>query len=142
MLGIFIGIFGHAISESQAHTVRKLKTVRQRQLVKLLFQSTKKMEAAREIRKEGIFQEHASLMEDIMRVVRAELPSILLVVLLAFILGVREGWSITSTAYFAIMSASTTGEFVSKLFYDGGRCCPFPSFLTLSLSLVSRCRLR
>ena len=109
VLGIFIGIFGHAISEGQARTMRKLKTGRQRKLMKLLFQSTRKMEAAGEIRKEGLFQQQDSLMDDVVYVLRAELPSILLVILLAFILGVREGWSLTSTAYFAIMSASTTG---------------------------------
>ena len=109
VLGIFIGIFGHAISEGQAHTLRKLKTGRQRKLIKLLFQSTRKVEAARAIRKEGIFQDHGSLLEDIIHVIRAEMPSILLVIFLAFVLGIREGWSITSTAYFAIMSASTTG---------------------------------
>jgi hypothetical protein len=38
-----------------------------------------------------------------------ELPQILLVALFAAILGYREGWSITSTIYFTIMSASTTG---------------------------------
>ena len=114
VLGIFIGIFGHAISESQAQTVRKLKAGRQRKLIKLLFRSTKKLEAAREIRREGILQEHASLLEDVMYVIKAEMPSILVVVLLACILGAREGWSLTSTAYFAIMSASTTGTFVDR----------------------------
>ena len=112
VLGIFIGIFGHAISESQAQAVRKLKAGQQRKLVKLLFRSTRKLEAAREIRKAGILQEHASLMEDVMYVIKAEMLSILLVILLAFVLGVRERWSITSTAYFAIMSASTTGKFI------------------------------
>ena len=113
VLGIFIGIFGHAISEGQAHTVRKLKRGRQRKLVKLLFRSTRKLEAAREIRRSGIWQDHDSLMEDIWHVVKAEAPSVLLVIILAFILGIREGWSVTSTAYFAIMSASTTGMFDS-----------------------------
>lgn len=109
VLGIFIGIFGHAISEGQAHTVRKLKAGRQRKLVKLLFQSSKKIDAAREIRQNSFFHEHQSLMDDIGHVVKAELPAILLVILLAFILGLREGWSVTSIGYFAIMSASTTG---------------------------------
>eukprot|EP00977_Amphora_coffeiformis_P024838 scaffold17318_cov169-Amphora_coffeaeformis.AAC.5 len=119
VLGIFIGIFGHAISESQAQMARKLKAGRQRRLIKLLFRSTKKLEAAREIRKDSVFQEHASLMEDVMHVIKSELPSILVVIILAFILGVREGWSLTSTAYFAIMSASTTGKFTDQRVVTG-----------------------
>ena len=120
VLGIFIGIFGHAISEGQARTVHRLKTGRQRKLVKFLFQSTKNIKGANKTAKEtqlrirpSMLQDQISLLDDVWHVIKTEFPSILFVIVLAFILGIREGWSITSTAYFAIMSASTTGKLLA-----------------------------
>jgi Ion channel len=50
-----------------------------------------------------------SLLSDIWTVFKMEFPEIFLVVALAFVLGMREGWSVIQTLYFCIMSASTTG---------------------------------
>lgn len=104
ILGVFIGIVGHAISEGQANAIRKLKRRRQHRVLQALTRSNSRRTDT--IRK-GFFHDHITLMSDISSVCRAELPEILVVVLLAWILGMREGWSLTSTLYFAIMSAST-----------------------------------
>jgi hypothetical protein len=63
-----------------------------------------------------------------------EAPEILLVMLLALILGLREGWSYTSTFYFCIMSASTTGygDYVPKTAADKIYCI---FFLPLSVAV-------
>jgi hypothetical protein len=63
-----------------------------------------------------------------------EAPEILLVMLLALILGLREGWSMTSTFYFCIMSASTTGygDYVPKTNADKIYCI---FFLPLSVAV-------
>jgi hypothetical protein len=49
------------------------------------------------------------LADDVWQVVMDELPLILLVALLGLILGMREGWGLTSTLYFCVMAATTTG---------------------------------
>jgi hypothetical protein len=54
-------------------------------------------------------RDHMALLDDIFQVLRSELPEILAVTVLALILGYREGWSFTSTLYFCLMSATTTG---------------------------------
>lgn len=59
--------------------------------------------------KENWFDDHKALLKDVIAVVKEEAPEILVVMFFALILGFREGWSLTSTAYFCIMSASTTG---------------------------------
>jgi hypothetical protein len=59
--------------------------------------------------KENWFDDQKALLKDVTAVVKQEAPEILAVMCFAFILGFREGWSLTSTLYFCIMSASTTG---------------------------------
>jgi hypothetical protein len=59
--------------------------------------------------KENFITDHQMLFEGIKQVCWEEYPQIMVVMLLATILGYREGWTITSTLYFSIMSASTTG---------------------------------
>lgn len=107
ILGIFIGIFGHAISMGQQKALQRLQKGRQRHLLKLMFQTEHKRDAAKIIRKKSFFRDHISLLQDVMDVVRIEFPEIVAVIVFAMILGFREGWSLTSTLYFAIMSAST-----------------------------------
>jgi hypothetical protein len=82
----------------------------------------------------GLWADQITLMDDVLEVCYAELPEILLVVVLAYILGVREGWSFTSTCYFAIMSASTTGygEYTPKTQADKLYCI---FFLPLSVAV-------
>ena len=46
----------------------------------------------RPIEETGFWKDHVSLADDIWHVLRDESPLILLVALMAFILGVREGW--------------------------------------------------
>jgi hypothetical protein len=113
ILGVFIGIFGHSVSEAQSRAVKKLKRRDQSRLLRLLFHkhhSTKHMvkKDARFLR-DNFITDHQSLLSVCKQVLWEELPQILLVALFAAILGYREGWSITSTIYFTIMSASTTG---------------------------------
>ena len=136
ILGIFIGIIGHAVSETQAQAVRKLKRGRQKHLLRALFQSHRRVDSPVQWEQhESILGQHATLLEDATGVCRAELPEILVVVLLAYILGVREGWSLTSTMYFAIMSASTTGygDYTPKTQIDKLYCI---FFLPLSVAEV------
>lgn len=112
ILGVFIGIFGHSVSQAQARTIRKIKQKKQSKLLKLLFadyDSERKQEADREAIQESIITDHQDLLDDIKRVCWQEFPQILFVMILAYILGLREGWTFTSTVYFCFMSASTTG---------------------------------
>lgn len=110
ILRIFIGIVGHAISEGQARAIGQFKKGRQQKLLKALFQSNRNVNSSvNDGVRENWLTDHITLLDDVMHVCRTELPEILVVIILAYILGVREGWSFTSTMYFAIMSASTTG---------------------------------
>lgn len=133
ILGIFIGIVGHAISEGQSKAIRKLKRGRQRKLLRVLFQSTRDTTRPSQ-RPNGFISDHATLLDDVKEVCLAELPEILVVMLLAYILGVREGWSFTSTMYFAVMSASTTGygDYTPKTQADKLYCI---FFLPLSVAV-------
>lgn len=114
ILGVFIGIFGHSVSEAQAQAVRNMKRKDQSRLLRLLFHD-RNNSATRgrkdDVRKleENFITDHTSLFQVCVQVCREEFPQIALVMLFASILGYREGWSITSTIYFAVMSASTTG---------------------------------
>ena len=112
ILGVFIGIFGHSVSEAQARTVKKLQKKDQSRLLRMLFtdySSQRKEKADRQALKENFITDHQMLFEGIKQVCWEEYPQIAVVMLLATILGYREGWTITSTLYFSIMSASTTG---------------------------------
>jgi len=57
----------------------------------------------------GFWNDHVSFAKDIGKVLCAEFPLILLVGIMGMILGLREGWDWTSTLYFCIMAATTTG---------------------------------
>ena len=112
ILGIFIGIFGRTISEGQAKAVKKLKRKKQKKILNILFnENVTEQKKKKEVKlmKENWFDDHKALLKDVTAVVKQEAPEILAVMFFAFILGLREGWSLTSTAYFCIMSASTTG---------------------------------
>lgn len=121
ILGIFIGIVGHVISEGQTRALRKFKRGRQQKLLKALFLPSRNVNTSSTLdndnneHSESWLTDHITLLEDVLHVCRIELPEILVVILLAYILGVREGWSFTSTMYFAIMSASTTGMYVCSV---------------------------
>lgn len=115
VLGIFMGVVGHAISDAQAKAMKKLKKERQAELLDTMFAAdqtdAKKymMEHDHLLRRGGILSDHVSILDDVKEVVRSELPSILLIMVTAGYLGVREGWSILNIMYFTVMSASTTG---------------------------------
>jgi hypothetical protein len=76
-------------------------------------------------------------MDDITQVVRAEFPEIMVVGLAGYILGLREGWSFTSTMYFCIMSATTTGfgDYAPKSQADKLYCV---FFLPFAVAVVGR----
>jgi potassium channel subfamily K len=110
ILGVFIGIVGHSISQAQTRALRKLKKERQEEILETLFAEDKRdRKECDELIREGLLSDHASLMDNIKEVVLAELPAILLVAAAALVLGIREGWTLVSTIYFCIMSATTTG---------------------------------
>lgn len=61
------------------------------------------------LQESGFWRDHVSLADDVWRVVRAEAPLIGLVAFMSLLLGIREDWGFTSTMYFCIMAATTTG---------------------------------
>jgi Ca2+-binding EF-hand superfamily protein len=113
ILGVFIGIFGHSVSEARSRAVTKLKKRDQSRLLRLLFHehhSTKHiMKKDTQLLQDNFINDHHSLVTVCKQVLWEEFPQIGLVTLFAAILGYREGWSLISTVYFTIMSASTTG---------------------------------
>jgi len=135
ILGVFIGIFGNYISEAQSHALRKLRKRKQSQILNTLFHETTtttsndndndnnnspnhtKSESGKRsrsssrspIEESGFWRDHITLADDVWTVFRMELPSITLVAVLAWILGIREHWDKTSILYFSIMAATTTG---------------------------------
>ena len=105
ILGVFIAIFGSFISEAQTRAMKRFQRKQQHQMIETLFRGM----SERPIEETGFWRDHVSLADDIWRVLRDESPLILLVAMMAFILGVREGWDWASTLYFCIMAATTTG---------------------------------
>jgi potassium channel subfamily K, other eukaryote len=125
VLGIFMGVVGHAISEAQAKAMKKLKKERQDELLDTMFAAEQNPQATTTaddaskfqsehdrlllVRRGGILRDHVSILDDIQEVVRSEFPALLLVMVTAGYLGMREGWSVLNIMYFTVMSASTTG---------------------------------
>jgi potassium channel subfamily K len=110
ILGVFIGIVGHSISQAQTRALKKLKKERQEEILETLFtEDERERKECDELIREGLLSDHVSLMDNIKEVVLAEMPAILLVSTAALVLGIREGWTLVSTIYFCIMSATTTG---------------------------------
>jgi potassium channel subfamily K len=118
ILGIFIGIVGHAISEGQTKARKAMRKENQTEILQTLFTDSEReiggSRRGREDERDALLRhrflnDQKTLMDDIKQVVRAEFPEIMVVGLAGYILGVREGWSFTSTMYFCIMSATTTG---------------------------------
>lgn len=122
ILGIFIGIVGHTISEGREATVTRWKRSQKKRLLHTLFPEHHPRQPAQRQQHQHQHQsyqrdpllkrqtsswwaDHVSLLDDVWRVCKMEAPEILVVMLLAYILGVREGWSLTSSMYFCIMSA-------------------------------------
>ena len=122
ILGIFIGIVGHEISQAQEKAVNQLRKGRQLQVIQTLFAGEDASDQP-----EGFLKDHVTLLDDIRQVVNAELPSVLLVAFAAYILGLREHWSLTSTMYFCVMSATTTGfgDYTPKTQIDKVYCIFF-----------------
>jgi hypothetical protein len=90
--------------------LKKLKKERQEEILETLFtEDERERKECDELIREGLMSDHVSLMKDIKEVVVAELPAILLVSAAALVLGIREGWTLVSTLYFCVMSATTTG---------------------------------
>jgi hypothetical protein len=135
-LGVFIAIFGSFISEYQSKTMKRFQRKKQHQMIETLFtkrnnedddndndndnggRHTKNLKEKKEEKEEedqpaiedsGFWRDHVSLADDVWRVLKAESPLIALVAGMALVLGIREGWGVTSTLYFCIMAATTTG---------------------------------
>jgi Ion channel len=135
ILGVFIGIFGNFISETQSRATRKLRKKKETQILDTLFghsterfpiHTTERFDydatspaaamatvpattAQPMLEETGLWNDHVSLLDDVWRVVQGQFPVIALVGLLAMILGLREGWSFMNMLYFSIMAATTTG---------------------------------
>lgn len=143
ILGIFIGVVGHSISEGRAATTRRWKRNQKRRLLHHLFPDYRPPSLyppsegdplIQQARRHSWWSDNVSLLDDVWNVCKVEAPEILLVMLLALILGLREGWTMTSTFYFCIMSASTTGygDYVPKTNSDKIYCI---FFLPLSVAV-------
>lgn len=122
ILGVFIGIFGSFISEAQSKAMKRFQHKRQYQMIETLFRHSD-----RPLEESGFWRDHVSLADDIWKVVTAEFPLIGLVAVMALILGIREGWGLTSTLYFCIMAATTTGygDYTPKTQIDKLYCVIF-----------------
>jgi hypothetical protein len=106
ILGVFIAIFGAFISEAQTRAMKRFQRKHQNQMMDTMFRQSSRRP---DLEETGFWKDHVSLADDIWKVLRAESPLIFLVGIMAMILGVREGWDWTSTLYFCIMAATTTG---------------------------------
>jgi hypothetical protein len=111
ILGIFIGIIGRTISERQTKTFQKLLSQKQKTILQILFHTNESTthHYVKKTMEDTWLDDQQALFRDVSVVLKQEAPEILLVMFLAWILGRREGWSIISTSYFCLMSASTTG---------------------------------
>ena len=116
ILGVFIAIFGAFISEAQTRAMKRFQLKHQHHMIDSLFRQSFVSRrggvgsSVNHLQEDsGFWNDHISLAEDIWKVLRAESPLILLVGVMAMILGLREGWDWTSTLYFCIMAATTTG---------------------------------
>jgi hypothetical protein len=129
ILGVFIAIFGSFISEYQTKAMKRFQQKKQRQMISTLFKkpeeeneedeedehptkSSKKKKKKKDdnlLEESGFWRDHVSLADDVWRVLKAESPLIGLIAVMGLFLGIREGWGITSTLYFCIMAATTTG---------------------------------
>jgi hypothetical protein len=105
-LGVFIAIFGAYISEAQTRAMKRFQRKHHNQMMDTMFRQSSRRP---DLEETGFWKDHVSLADDIWKVLRAESPLIFLVGIMAMILGVREGWDWTSTLYFCIMAATTTG---------------------------------
>jgi hypothetical protein len=106
ILGVFIAIFGAYISEAQTRAMKRFQRKHHNQMMDTMFRQSSRRP---DLEETGFWKDHVSLGDDIWKVLRAESPLIFLVGIMAMILGVREGWDWTSTLYFCIMAATTTG---------------------------------
>ena len=120
ILGVFIGIVGNFISEHQYEVTLNNEEEFGEQVLETLFagidekekpgntRSPRPKPTYQEVRKDFL-GDHISLADDFWFVVKSEYKAIALVAVGGLILGLREGWGITSILYFCIMAASTTG---------------------------------
>jgi potassium channel subfamily K len=116
ILGVFIGVFGNFISHAQTQAMKKFRKNHQARMLDTLFGPPPRPSSkcggdaiVISVEETGFWRDHISLADDIWGVVQSEFASILTVAGLAIVLGYREGWGLTSTLYFSIMAATTTG---------------------------------
>ena len=126
ILGVFIGIVGNFISEHQYNVNRNNEEEYGDQVLETLFanidESSKAAVASNGDKKtpparrytykearDDFLGDQMTLADDFWFVVKAEAKPIALVAVGGLILGLREGWGVTSIMYFCVMAASTTG---------------------------------
>mmetsp|Transcript_1590 Transcript_1590/g.2852 ORF Transcript_1590/g.2852 Transcript_1590/m.2852 type:complete len:410 (+) Transcript_1590:127-1356(+) len=114
MLGIFVGIVGYAIGKAQYKEIKKLKAESRQSVLHRMFpQHAESMRLLRgespEDRAALVLEGNKSVLEDVKEVSTKAFPLLLAVVILACILGALEGWSMSSSLYFCIITATTTG---------------------------------
>ncbi len=114
MLGIFVGIVGYALGKAQYKEIKKLKAESRQSVLHRMF--PRHAESMRLLRGESpedraalILEGNKSVLEDVKEVSTKAFPLLLAVVILACILGALEGWSMSSSLYFCIITATTTG---------------------------------
>lgn len=159
VLGVFLGVLGHFVSEKQLAVVQKIKSRSRNTVLTTLMETAEEQQKQQQQKRTNISNKQQisplksqppkvpasyiatwgtdfrALCHDVWVVIKTEFPEIALVIVLAFVLGMREGWSIISTLYFCIMSASTTGfgDFVPKTQVDKLYCV---FFLPLSVAVL------
>ena len=135
MLGIFVGIVGYAIGKAQYKEIKKLKAESRQSVLHRMFpQHAESMRLLRgetpEDRAALISEGNKSVMEDVKEVSTKAFPLLLAVVILACILGALEGWSMSSSLYFCIITATTTGygDYVPTTQWTKAYCILFLPF--------------
>lgn len=114
MLGIFVGIVGYAVGKAQYKEIKKLKKSSRQSVLISLFprhvESLKSLRGENPASRAAMLSEGtASVLADVQEVSTKAFPLLLAVVVLACILGALEGWPISSSLYFCVISSTTTG---------------------------------
>ena len=103
MLGVFVGIVGHSISEAHYVTMKRKKKGRQLTMLQSMYPDYLKTA------QDGETQESESVVQDIKHVVWKSFPLLLIIALFACIIGAIEGWPVSTSMYFCAILSTTTG---------------------------------
>ncbi|GKY92324.1 hypothetical protein MPSEU_000203500 [Mayamaea pseudoterrestris] len=105
ILGIFLGVLGDIIVESQS----TISVERKRKLQRLILGTIGSREGHRGAHVHPPFEPPVPLIKDIASVAVMEAPIVLFVVFLGIMVGWHEGWSVVDSVYWTAVSSYTIG---------------------------------